>query len=374
MNPSPPSFPWAACIALAALSSLSCQAAPHRVGAAGNVSAANGNASATSATSTYGNATATTNNKVYRITRISHGRTYTYYTKADAMGAVAIGSVNSLTIVQPIQAGQSPAEKRQRALDERLLGICDQADQSSAALLPRLQDALKAGANPNASNAQRTVLTYAADHGDLSIAKLAVAYGADINRHDGSLQTPLMYAAASNQFEVVRYLVDKGARVNTEGEGNETALSLAVEAGNVDIVTFLLSRGASCNTATRSNITPLSTAVTKRDDAMVDVLLPHVTKANLNMRDFLGNTVLGYAIMPNQRDITLKLLKAGADPNIKFSGKYLLEWAVSYEDVPFARALIAAGAKPTLCSPPGTLEALALTDDMRQFVRSILAK
>jgi len=324
--------------AVAALLALAASVAP----AAGDASATHGNASATSATSTYGNATATTNNKVYRITRISQGRKIYSYAKADANGAVAIVNNGKVTIVQPLADPSAATDRRRRMLDDRLLAVWDQADQSPEALLQGVKVALTSGANPNAADAHGTSLTHAADLGNLAIASFLLSKGASVNFQRDGIETPLMHAARSGQTEVVRLLLSKGAQANVVSADDKTALALAVSGSHPGVVSLLLKRGADANRTDEDGFTPLMRAIMSQDTALIDALLPFTS--NINARNVAGETALMIAVVNDGSDAAVKLIHKGADIGGKIGWQSILSMAVMQNDVGLVKALIDAGA------------------------------
>ncbi len=100
---------------------------------------------------------------------------------------------------------------------------------------PMVKALLKRGANPNVrdSDTDWTALLHAI--GQIEIAKLLLAAGADVNatsrRGDDLLRgmTPLMLAVLDGNEELVQLLVDKGADVSARAPDGGTALALAKE-------------------------------------------------------------------------------------------------------------------------------------------------
>lgn len=59
--------------------------------------------------------------------------------------------------------------------------------------------------------------------------------------------TPLHFAALQGNLSVVRLLVEAGSDVNVRGESEYTPLDYAVEFNNVEVIEFLQSMGAITN-------------------------------------------------------------------------------------------------------------------------------
>lgn len=87
-------------------------------------------------------------------------------------------------------------------------------------------------------------LVSAADFGSLLIVEEVIRAGADLNFEQDE-RTALMKAAKGDHFEVVQLLLSKGASVNFKSSKNDaTALSLACSEGNMEIAEFLIRNGA----------------------------------------------------------------------------------------------------------------------------------
>ena len=112
---------------------------------------------------------------------------------------------------------------------------------------------LKNGADPNTKNkAGLTPLYYAAQQGATKIAKLLIAYKADINasNNDGlnPLEIAIDYRVSNGGGKgLVEMLVKNGANVNVEIDhyhGGSTPLAWAITKGDVDLVKLFIDHGA----------------------------------------------------------------------------------------------------------------------------------
>jgi ankyrin repeat protein len=91
---------------------------------------------------------------------------------------------------------------------------------------------LAAGAQLNPADAGRTPLIRAVEKKDLSLMKLLLNRGADVNWKNRSGLTLLMAAVAEGSPDAVKFLIDAGADVNAQSNDGKTALSLAEEIYN----------------------------------------------------------------------------------------------------------------------------------------------
>jgi ankyrin repeat protein len=166
-----------------------------------------------------------------------------------------------------------------------------------------LQDArqLEAGAS--------TPLLFAAQVGDVVSAKLLLAAGANVNDTAADGNSALVLAAFSGNSEVARVLIDRGADPNAGGAGY-TALHAATLRGDLPTVKALLAKGADPNAL--------------------------ITKGS-PVRRFGSQWALPTPM-------------AGGTP---------LMVAAIFLEVDIMRALVAAGANPSLALPDGTSPLLA---------------
>jgi ankyrin repeat protein len=112
-----------------------------------------------------------------------------------------------------------------------------------------LEIAFLAGLSPDSGQAdcRQTFLQKAAGDGDAEKVRLAIRYGANLDRRSSRGETALGYACSWGHLEVVRLLVEAGADVNTiehdpEDDFRNTALDCC--RGKPEIEQYLRSKGA----------------------------------------------------------------------------------------------------------------------------------
>lgn len=88
----------------------------------------------------------------------------------------------------------------------------------------------------------RTALQWAAENGNISLVKLAISRGAEIDKPNDIeyCQTALHSAAAGNHPEVIRILVDNGAKTTAKNEQGSTPLHLAALCESLEAMSALL--------------------------------------------------------------------------------------------------------------------------------------
>jgi ankyrin repeat protein len=258
---------------------------------------------------------------------------------------------------------------------------------------------LQAGGDANAVLPEgETVLMTAARTGSPAVVASLIAHGADVKARESWLgETALMWAAAENHADAVRVLVEHGADLNvhsapttyqrrTGGQtllprGGFTALMYAARQNALDATRVLVAAGADLDEADVDGVTALIVAII---NAHYDVAATLVEAgADLNLADTTGMTPLYTAVdmntlqfmhgrppsKPSGRltavDVAKLLLDYGADPDAALKApilqrhnsagnRYLGEGttplmrAAKSGDVVLMRALLAAGANPTL--------------------------
>ncbi|KAJ7892419.1 ankyrin repeat-containing domain protein, partial [Mycena leptocephala] len=89
----------------------------------------------------------------------------------------------------------------------------------------------------------RTPLHAASLHGDLQIARLLLAHGADPNIQGGEHSTALQAASHAGHLQIAQLLLEGGADVNMHGERMQSALEAASNSGHTEIVELLQEHG-----------------------------------------------------------------------------------------------------------------------------------
>ncbi|MEU9853033.1 ankyrin repeat domain-containing protein [Streptomyces sp. NPDC047974] len=135
--------------------------------------------------------------------------------------------------------------------------------------------ALRAGADPEATDDGETALYRAAVADEPGIVRLLLAAGADPGRAGGvdGGDLPLCGAACGGHAETVRALLAAGAAVDQEEEFGFTALAWAVRLGHAEVVRALLAAGAEPDRVGPDGLEPLAAAARRGSAACVRALL-----------------------------------------------------------------------------------------------------
>ena len=99
--------------------------------------------------------------------------------------------------------------------------------------------------NPNERGDKFTALHLAAQNGNISVARLLVHFGADINAKGAKdYCSPICIAAANGKSEMVKFLVEEGADVNQADRVGLNATYYAAANDQLDILEYLMEHGA----------------------------------------------------------------------------------------------------------------------------------
>lgn len=177
------------------------------------------------------------------------------------------------------------------------------------------------------------------------------------------------WASSLGRFEMVDLLIKAGASVNQYGMAEkETPLQSAVSHNHLSIAQRLLEVGADVNKG--SLIGPSFPILKASTKAMAELLVQY--KADVNVKDGKGTTVLLKAVLYKRTEVIKVLLKAGVDILCTDKDGYtplILAVEKGYDDI--VRALLEHGANPESLSPSGRpLTEIATKESTRNLLES----
>ncbi|XP_057337606.1 ankyrin-1-like [Microplitis mediator] len=151
-----------------------------------------------------------------------------------------------------------------------------------------------------------------------SIVNLFLNLGADVNARVTDNRSVLHLAVENNYESIVEIFLKHNANVNLIDNKGRTPLFIAVKNNNENITRSLLKYNANVNLATLNNVTPLHIAIVNKYEKLVEILLEN--NADTSSR-YLNedNTPLHMSVKYNFDNITKMLLKHNADVNSKNS-------------------------------------------------------
>lgn len=227
-------------------------------------------------------------------------------------------------------------------MDEELLAAI------AAKNLPRVEELLAAGANPNTRRGDRTAYQLVPHSAD-EIKCALIEAGAD----DPELKHALVWVTCTGRVEAVRVLIEKCSDVNVATPLG-TPIQVAVGGGHAEIVELLLAAGADVD-ASSSISTPLIDAIERGYTGIVLQLIS--AGADPDRTPTFGNTPpLAFAVAQKSPEVIQALIKAGANVNVRVPQMVLNRQQIQQEA---ASALQAAfGAMETAEGIMASLEAI----------------
>ncbi|XP_017759150.1 PREDICTED: protein fem-1 homolog B [Eufriesea mexicana] len=151
-----------------------------------------------------------------------------------------------------------------------------------------------------------TALWCAAAAGHLTVVKILVKAGANVDHRTKNLSTPLRAACFNGRLDIVKYLIEHNADINILYEFNNTCLMIAAYKGHLDIVTFLLQKGANPNEKTNCDTTALHLAAEHGHTTIVSELLTYGADISKNVS---GMTPLITAAERTRAEVVEYLIK-----------------------------------------------------------------
>ncbi len=151
-----------------------------------------------------------------------------------------------------------------------------------------------------------TALMVAASTGNVSVSRMLIEAGADLDLQDADDQTALMFAICGQQEAVVDLLLDAGARGDIE---NWLAFDFAVRFGTPRMVQRLIELGADVNRRDGDDAPPLLEAVNRGSRELVEMLI--AAGADLHATACGGQTAVSLAASGRNPELFDLLLEKG---------------------------------------------------------------
>jgi len=200
---------------------------------------------------------------------------------------------------------------------------------------------LAAGMNPDVKDESRgeTALIGAATRGDMLIAKILVAGGADVNAKAPTGANALIRALENKHEDISALMLAKpDLDLNTQRADGTTALMIYAARGKEPEVAQLLERGANVNLQDAEGDTALHRASQSGSLGIVKLLLDK--SGNPNIQNKVGGTPLMWAAAFGYREIAELLLARGANPRLKDEdGVTASSWATKNNQSDLAKVL-----------------------------------
>jgi len=211
---------------------------------------------------------------------------------------------------------------------------------------------LSRGAQVNATRPQDkgTALHCAALMGRIDVCNLLLEWGADINARSITGGTPLCCGAVQGHVELTKFLLAHGADVNLVSypgsTGSGSALHAAAIGGHFLVSQVLLASGHPPDYARSDGITPLCFAANGSHVQLCALLLSYGARVDSVTKE--GMTPLCFAADSGSLDCCLLLIQHNADVNGSdaVNANTPLHCAVSSNSFHICHALLIAGADP----------------------------
>jgi tetratricopeptide (TPR) repeat protein len=164
----------------------------------------------------------------------------------------------------------------------------------------------------------------------------------------------LVYAVKKQRLDYCKLMIDHGATIDWLDPSRLTPLMHAVRIDSIEMVTFLLSEQADVNVKGERGSTALHMATYTRDKRIVQRLL-EVNGLDINATNASGLTALHSCVKQNNLDCAKRLVRAGADWDIKDRsgpGRTPLWIAVNEDKYSFVKMLLKKGARMDMNDVP----------------------
>ena len=180
-----------------------------------------------------------------------------------------------------------------------------------------VRDAVRRGADPNDELFGKGInaLRYAVKHDRKCIVRLLLDLGAEVDGECSECSTicndtPLHWACLFNRLTITRMLLEHGADINADDWMGVTPLHISCRRDRPDIVSLLLEGRADPNICTHDKSTPLFISASEGHHAIAALLLEH--RADVNAHTTRG-TPLYSACANGHKAAARALLEHGAD-------------------------------------------------------------
>ncbi|HYO80007.1 MAG TPA: ankyrin repeat domain-containing protein [Bryobacteraceae bacterium] len=255
------------------------------------------------------------------------------------------------SLITSVRSNDAQAVRKLLAANPRLINASDASGSTPLhhaagfSNLSMLKLLLDDGADVNAANRRKATPLFWAI-ADAAKVGLLIERGADVNARTVEGRTPVYQAAVIGKgVPTLRILLAKGASPDTKTLPGSTPLMMAAGRGNVAAMRLLLEKGADVNARSGSGATPLMAAAS--DGSVEAVQLLASNGADVKLKTKRGETALAFAATSGNEAIVNLLIARGADINARDSRGYSpLVYAAGSDAVPagVVKALLARGA------------------------------
>jgi ankyrin repeat protein len=168
----------------------------------------------------------------------------------------------------------------------------------------------------------------------LDAAMWLISNNISLDKEDKDGKTPFDIAIENQNHRVLKMILDRQeVDLNKKNKFGRTILQDAVLLGDHDMAKLLIEYGADLNSYDIKGRNIIFDAISYGNKEFIEYLLELGT-VELNGCDCDGNTIMHYSLVQKDKELALKLIQHGADPNIQGEdGKsYLCNLALQGED------------------------------------------
>ncbi|HPO50114.1 MAG TPA: ankyrin repeat domain-containing protein, partial [Spirochaetota bacterium] len=191
----------------------------------------------------------------------------------------------------------------------------------------KVKELIEKGANPEFLDklTKKTSLMLAAGKGFVKIITELSNNSVDIDKQDEKGNTALIYACIAGKPEAVKSLISLKADVDLLNKDGETPLislvkkSMATEKIKIDIISQLVAAGCDVNLKDKNdeNAFLVESGKAIPNDKIVEKLIEVKSDLNLICKRTGDTALIMYIKVPFKIEMTKKLVKAGADVNMR---------------------------------------------------------
>lgn len=152
-------------------------------------------------------------------------------------------------------------------------------------------------------------LHYAITFGNISAVESLIKAGSDVNLRDSNGYNSLHLAILQKDIHIVDIILKTNININSRTKSGESSLHLACNHQLIEAVDKLLNKGIDVNIADYENeLTALNYAINLHNTDITMLLIKH--GANPNIQDYYGNSALHYAIIEDNPEVVMILIQS----------------------------------------------------------------
>lgn len=152
-------------------------------------------------------------------------------------------------------------------------------------------------------------LHYAIFFKNINAIDILLNHNSNLNITDKDGNNSLHLAVYTKNLSICNKIIDKDININAKTAIGETALHIACNFQQFDIIKLLINNNIDINAQDYNNeITAIIYSITLNTNNISKYLL--YNGANPNIQDFMGNTVLHYALIEENYEIAYELIKS----------------------------------------------------------------